>query len=379
MKSVIAHINYTYLPISETFIYGYITNIRKYKLIFLTRETTNLGLFPFQNLYCAPGFRRYSPRWVLDKSYQKFLKREPYYEYVIKKENVKLIHAHFGPQGVQMLNVKKRLGLPLITTFYGYDMSRLAQKRKWRIAYKNLFIDGDLFLVEGSHMKKSLINLGCLPQKIRIQHIAVDVNKFKYRERKLEAINDKIRILFCGRFKEKKGLIYGLKAIKIVVDKFPNLEFRIIGDGELKPEIENFIRKENMEKNVVLLGYQPHYVFSEEAQKAHILLQPSVTAQSGDNEGGAPTVLLEAQASGLPVVSTYHADIPEVVTDGKSGFLVQERNPDAIAEKLEYLIENPNLRVEMGKCGRKHIEKQHNIYKEVKKLEDIYGQFIGHS
>ncbi len=278
-----------------------------------------------------------------------------------------------------MLNVKKKLGLPLITTFYGYDMSRLAQKRKWRIAYKNLFIEGDLFLVEGSHMKKSLINLGCPPQKIRIQHIAVDVNKFKYRERKLEAINDKIRILFCGRFKEKKGLIYGLKAIKIVVDKFPNLEFRIIGDGELKPEIENFIRKENMEKNVVLLGYQPHYVFSEEAQKAHILLQPSVTAQSGDNEGGAPTVLLEAQASGLPVVSTYHADIPEVVTDGKSGFLVQERNPAAIAEKLEYLIENPDLRVEMGKCGRKNIEKQHNIYKEVKKLEDIYGQFIGHS
>ena len=376
MKSIIAHIIDTYLDISATFIYGYITNLQKYKVILLTKETTNLEVFPFKNLYCAPRFRRYSLQWIWDKSCQKMLKRELYYEYIIKREKVRLIHAHFGPNGVRILRTKKRLGLPLITTFYGYDMSRLVQQKKWRKAYKKLFREGDFFLVEGSHMKRDMISLGCSPQKIKIQHIGVDINKFKYQERKLKNNDSKIRVLFCGRFTEKKGLIYGLKAIKIVTEKFPNLEFRIIGDGELRSEIEHFIKEENMQRSVVLLGYQPHYVFLEEAQKADILLQPSVTAKNGDSEGGAPTVLLEAQATGLPVISTYHADIPEVVMDGKSGFLVPERNPETIASKLEYLIKNPELWIEMGKYGRKHIEENYNIYKEVKKLEDIYSQFI---
>ena len=376
MKSIIAHIIDTYLDISATFIYGYITNLQKYKVILLTKETTNLDLFPFKNLYCAPRFRRYSLRWIWDKSCQKMLKRELYYEYIIKRKKLRLIHAHFGPNGVRILRTKKRLGLPLITTFYGYDMSRLVQQKKWRKAYKKLFREGDFFLVEGSHMKRDMISLGCSPQKIKIQHIGVDINKFKYQERKLKNSDSKIRVLFCGRFTEKKGLIYGLKAIKIVTERFPNLEFRIIGDGELRSEIEHFIKEENMQRSVVLLGYQPHYVFLEEAQKADILLQPSVTAKNGDSEGGAPTVLLEAQATGLPVISTCHADIPEVVMDGKSGFLVPERNPETIASKLEYLIKNPELWIEMGKYGRKHIEENYNIYKEVKKLEDIYSQFI---
>ena len=163
------------------------------------------------------------------------------------------------------------------------------------------------------------------------------------------------------------------------MDRFPNIEFRIIGDGLLMYEVESFIKKENLEKKALLLGYQPHYVFLEELKKAHILLQPSVTARDGDSEGGAPTVLLEAQACGVPIVSTYHADIPEVVLDGESGFLVPERNPEAIAIKLNHLIVNHELRMRMGKCGRRHIEENYNICNEVKKLEDIYSEIIAYN
>ena len=135
MKQVIAHLKHDYLPISETFIYQYITNIQRYKIIFLTQNIQNLELFPFQYLLCAPKFRRYSLQWMYDKICQRLLKREIYYEFIIRKEEAKIIHAHFGPNGVQMLNTKKRLGLPLITTFYGYDMSRFVQA----ITYKNRF------------------------------------------------------------------------------------------------------------------------------------------------------------------------------------------------------------------------------------------------
>lgn len=376
MKPVIAHIKNSYLPISETFIYGYIAGLQRYKPIVLTREVMNLGLFPFRDLYCVPKLKRYSMQWFWERSCRKLFKRELYYEDMLKSNKAKLIHAHFGQEGAQMLGVKKRLKMPLITTFYGADMSKLGRERKWQIAYKKLFREGDLFLVEGGCMKKGLTKLGCPPEKIKIQHIAVDIKKFNYQKPQSKEKDEKIKILFCGRFVEKKGLIYALTAIKLIVKKFPNLEFRIIGDGELRPEIENFVEKNNMGKHVILLGSRPHSVFAEEAQKAHILLQPSVTARDGDSEGGAPTVLLEAQATGLPVVSTYHADIPEVVVNGKSGFLVPERAPEAIAQKLECLIGDPNLRAQMGKYGREHIEGNYNIYNETKKLEDIYTRII---
>ena len=383
MVCTVAHIRDRYLPLTEPFIYEYLTKMERYRPILLTNEILNLDLFPFSDLYLAPWLDRYSWRWLWYTCRKKLFSREVYYSYhnsyyenIINKNNVKLIHAHFGPEGVKALGLKKRLNLPLITTFYGFDVSKYARQKRWRTAYKTLFNDGELFLAEGNFMKKSLIDLGCLPEKIRILHIGVNTKNIRYKERHLNSGDEKIRILFCGRLVEKKGLVYGLKAIKMLTNKFPQLELRILGDGELKNEIVNFISKENLQNNTVMLGYQPHHVFFEEIMHAHIALQPSVTAQDGDSEGGAPTVLLEAQASGMPVVSTLHADIPEVVINEKSGFLVPERNAEALAEKLELLIDSTGQWAEMGKQGRTHIENNYNIYSEVRKLEDIYQETI---
>jgi len=138
----------------------------------------------------------------------------------------------------------------------------------------------------------------------------------------------------------------------------------------------SFIKENNLSPYVYLLGYQSHYVFVEELGKAHIYIQPSVTAQNGDSEGGAPTTLLEAQAAGVPVLSTYHADIPEVVVDGKSGFLVPERDSNALAERLEYLIAHPEEWSTMGREGRRHVEMNYTIYKETENLENIYDALI---
>lgn len=288
-----------------------------------------------------------------------------------------IIHCHLGtngPIGVQL----KEMGVKgkLVTTFYGLDMSALPKIEKWRIAYDRLFSKGDLFLVEGGHMREGLIRIGCPPQKAKIQHIMVDYKQISSKERGVKGVDEKFVMLHCGRFVEKKGLVYALKALEILLDQHPQLELRVIGDGELRHEIEEFIRAHNLEKHVVLLGYQPHAVFVQESGRADILLQPSVTALNGDSEGGAPTVLLEAQASGLPVVATYHADIPEVVKDGGSGFLVKERDVSGLAEKIERLIQDPALRLAMGRKGRQHIEQEYSITSEIEKLESHYCQVL---
>jgi len=166
-------------------------------------------------------------------------------------------------------------------------------------------------------------------------------------------------------------------ALKTVLPEFPNIEFRIIGDGKLRHGIEKYINNDNgLKPKVRLLGMQPHNVVAREMEQADIFIQPSITAKDGDTEGGAPTIILEAQAAGVPVLSTYHADIPEVVIPGKSAFLSKEKDWQGLSDDLFYLLKNQNSWAEMGKRGCKHIETEYNIFNEVKSLEKIYFQVL---
>lgn len=373
----VAHFRTDYLGLTETFIYNYLTNFTKYEPILFTTRTRNLDLFPFEPIYDDQKLTRYSWAWFWDRLYKKIFKRELYFECLIKKEIVKLLHGHFGMGGVRMLPVKKKTKIPLITTFYGYDMSDQRLLEIWSPAYQELFKEGDLFLVEGNNMKKEVVNLGCPPEKIKIQHLGIEVNRFRFRERSLDSKDEDIVILMCSSFIEKKGISYGIQAFSQIHRKYKNIHLRIIGDGELREEIENQIKELGLTEKITLLGYQPHSKVIEEAENAHIFMHPSAIASNGDSEGGAPTVLLDMQALGLPIVSTLHADIPEVVVNGKSGLLVPERDANALAEKLDYLIRSPEIWPEMGKAGREHVERNYNICHEVRKLEEIYDGLLG--
>ena len=110
-------------------------------------------------------------------------------------------------------------------------------------------------------------------------------------------------------------------------------------------------------------------------KNSHIFILPSITSANGDKEG-IPNVLKEAQATGMPVISTYHAGIPELVLNGRSGYLVKERDTNGLSERLIHLIENPDLWFEFGKIGRKHVEEQFNLHKQIMKLEKIYKEMI---
>jgi len=361
VNQTIAHAINNYLGLSETFIYSYLTNLKRYKPIVLTTQVTNLEQFPFRPIYDCSKISRYSWWWFRDRlGYYLYLNKKEYFEHILYFKHVL---------------IKRWLKLPLITTFYGFDLTQLSRENIWNKAYQRLFKEGDLFLVEGNNMKQSLMGIGCSSEKIVIQHIGVDTEKIHFKERPFPS-NGRVTILFCGRFVEKKGLIYALQALKLLISKHSQIELRVIGDGILRDIIEAFIHENNLSSYVCLLGYQTHCVFLEELKRAHIYIQPSVTAQNGDSEGGAPTTLLEAQASGVPVLSTYHADIPEVVVNGKSGFLVPERDAHALAERLQYLIEHSGEWLIMGKEGRRHVEMNYTIYKETENLENIYDTLI---
>jgi colanic acid/amylovoran biosynthesis glycosyltransferase len=219
-------------------------------------------------------------------------------------------------------------------------------------------------------MAQKILEAGCPASKIKIQHLGVCPEIYQNLE--LAKEKDKIVILFCGRFTEKKGIRYALEAFSRIVHKYSQLEMKLVGSGEDDETISEKIRELKIEGKVKLMGVLPFKELVKELRNADIFIHPSVTASDGDSEGGAPTILMEASAAGLPIVSTRHADIPEVVLHGQTGFLAEERNVEQLIHSLEVLINDPLLRKTMGDQGRQHIIENYNIENEASKLEDFY-------
>lgn len=262
----VAHFRSSYLGLSETFIYEILARLRRFRAIVLARHILNRDAFPFEPIYridVAPF-----PYSVLGRLGQPEIALELYLKRLLRSERVRLIHAHFGPDGVFMLGIKEKTSLPLVTTFYGYDMSRYSLIQTLEDAYNRLFQEGDVFLVEGNCMKTRLIGLGCPPQKVRVQHIGVNLERLEYQERFIQPGGNTFNVLFCGRFVEKKGLIYALQAVKEAGREVCGLKFRIIGDGDEKSSVQKFIAENGLDDCVTLLGYQPHEVFIREMQRS---------------------------------------------------------------------------------------------------------------
>jgi colanic acid/amylovoran biosynthesis glycosyltransferase len=286
-----------------------------------------------------------------------------------------IIHCQFGPLGNQAI-VLRAIGAiraKIITTFRGYDISSYVKKNGEHI-YMKLFDEGDLFLCVSEQIKAVLIKLGCDEQKVIVHRSGVHINKFNSSLHKPYS-GGKIRLLTVARLVEKKGIQYGIQSIAKVLKKYPNIEYKIVGDGYLKDALQTLIEDLKVDNHVKLLGWKSKEQIIGLLQEADIFLAPSVTSQNGSREG-IPGAIVEALALGLPVLSTRHSGIPEVVQDGESGFLVPERDTDALAEKLEYLIEHSELWPAMGKKGRTYVEQHYDIDKLNDRLVEIYQQLV---
>ena len=375
-KSIVAHLRTPYLLISETFIYMSLINTERFQPIVLTMGLINEDKFPFQDVYLMTTSRIVRSLWnrVLrfDSSVLKYAPWYPAHIRAIGRHNVKLLHAHFGTTGYFAWPLKKYHRIPLVTSFYGADASRLAERQEWLTRYGRLFADGEQFTVTSAQMRNRLIDMGCPAEKITLIGTGVELDVFTYQPRQLPKAGEPVKFLMVARFIEKKGVEYAIKAFAQVHAKHPHTEFRLIGDGPLKPQIERLIADLGVENSVKLLGFQPTEGFVAETKHCHIVLQPSVTASDGDQEGGAPAAMMEAQAAGLPFISTWHASVHEEVLDGETGFLVPERDVEALADRMTFFVEHPEVWNEMGHKARKHIEQNYSEEIQSRRLAEVY-------
>jgi colanic acid/amylovoran biosynthesis glycosyltransferase len=282
-----------------------------------------------------------------------------------------VIYCHFGPNGL-MGALMREMGIlqgKLVTVFHGADVT-LYLRKLGEDTYGWLFQTGDLFAPISEHWKGRLIHLGCDEKKILVHRMGIDCNKFAFTPTRSLA-DGEVRIVTVARLTEKKGVDLGIRAIGKLVENHPRVRYEVVGDGPCREALRRLIRELHLDEVVHLLGPKDQSEVIEILRKAHILLAPSITASDGDQEG-IPVVLMEGMAMGLPVVSTQHSGIPELIQDGVSGLLAPEGDVQGLMERLDHLIGHPENWPGMVRAAREKAEKDCDIGKLNDRLVDIF-------
>ena len=288
-------------------------------------------------------------------------------------EKCDIIHCHYGTVGNQAVFLKD-IGIraKISTVFHGYDLSSYLKSHGSDV-YAELFEKGDIFLPVSEFWKNKLIAMGCPAEKITVNHMGVDVARLKPPKEELPA--DKIRVLTVARLTEKKGHCYALQAIRQAAKVVPKLEYHIAGDGPLLAELKEMTQRLDIENRVVFHGKVDSNEVLAFYKEADISLLPSITPSSGDMEG-IPVSLMEAMACGLPVITSQHSGIPELVIDGRTGFTTPEKDFKLLSDRIICLSEDVDFRRKIGCQAMEYVGRHFNGQLQTNQLVNIFNLLL---
>jgi glycosyltransferase involved in cell wall biosynthesis len=292
-----------------------------------------------------------------------------------------LIHAHFGIEGVYALPLAQRLGVPLVTTFHGFDATlstaALLASPAWAnypLFRRRLAREGNLFLCASSFIRDRVLAMGFPEARTVVHHIGVDCRSIRPRDPREETRT----ILHVARLVEVKGTSHLIRAFERLARGFEDVELVIIGDGPLKNSLRALVQSLGLTRRVRFLGARPHDQVIEWLRKAAMLVLPSVRTSSGRVEG-LGMVLLEAGATGVPAIGSRIGGIPEAIIDGQTGFLAPERDVDALAGRIGDLLNDPALRSRLGAEARAFVLERFDIHRQTGLLEGLYDRVLSAS
>jgi colanic acid/amylovoran biosynthesis glycosyltransferase len=316
-----------------------------------------------------------------------------------------VLHAHFGPVGESFRFARELWKSPLVVSFHGYDFTTLPRKHGAGM-YGKLFAAADAVTANSEFTRGRLADLGCPAEKLRLLPVGLDLGDpvtpprsprgdkaqtserqsplkspargdeipseaFSFAARTLRA-GESVRLVTVARLVEIKGHEFALRAVAKLRSQRAKMRYDIVGDGPSRLKLESLVAKLGLADTVTLHGARDGVYVRELMAKAHLAMLVSVNIE-GDAEGQG-LFLQEAQACGLPVIATQHGALPEGLIPGKSGFVVPERDVEALTERLTYLLAHPEIWLEMGRRGRAFVEQRFDCRKLNERLVQIYRE-----
>jgi colanic acid/amylovoran biosynthesis glycosyltransferase len=372
-RPTVAHVTRTFIQVTESWIYDQIRFAGAVRGVVLARSRRNAADFPWEPVHLpGSGLGRVGGRLA-----QWLLGYRPEHLRAARIEAVRLVHAHFGHTGVKSLGLARSLNVPLVTSFYGVDLWKERRRGALMRRYRRLFGEGAAFVAEGPAARLRLLELGAPPQRTHVHRLGVDVDAIPFEPRSHDG---RFRVLMAARFAEKKGLEYGVEAFCRVARARAAMQLTIVGGAgdrkgrEIEARLRSLVAEWGLAERVDFTGFISRQALQELAASHHVLLHPSVTASNGDREGGHPVVLTQAAATGLPSIATLHCDIPEIVRDGESGWLVPERDVHSLVEALNATAEDPQELARRGAAARRLVESRYDARRQT--LDSLYLSLI---
>lgn len=359
----------SFLPYSQTFVHDELRAHTRYAADVFCKERLHPDRFPYD-----PA-RIHTPGGPVGGALYETLGAWPPFHRVFERTDFALIHAHFGTGAVYALPYARRHRLPLVVTFHGNDVAALLgsqryEYKRWRYVLRSskLFRQADLMLTASRELQEFVAELSGRPDAVKLHHLGIDLSRFGPKE---DEGSGPPHVVMIGRFTEKKGMIYGLRAFAEALRQGRAARMTIAGSGERESELHRFVAEAGLERHVTFTGVLAQDEVAALLRSADVLMAPSVVARDHDREG-SPITIREASASEVPVLSTVHAGIPQLVEDGTTGFLVPERNVPALVDRLLTLLDDADLRRQMGRAGRAKMEREFDLFEQVAELERHY-------
>ena len=376
---IVAQYIVTFLKPEMLHIYRQVTGLQNFIPVVFCQKHENPQAFPFERLVVIPKprshpLRRLMQKQILGRPITIYRSEARRILTAIERSQAKLLHIYFGHIAVHLLPLLEISPWPFVVSFHGADAQIDLHKPFYSKAMERVFSLATLLLVRSQSLADRLIAMGASPEKIRLQRTGIPLDDIPFTERIAPPDGDWRFVQAC-RLIEKKGLETSLRAFHLFLQTFPRAKLTIAGEGPLLDDIQLLAKNLGCFDSLFFPGFLAQSMLRDLYAGSHCFLQPSQLGADGNQEG-VPNAMLEAMASGLPILATDHGGIPEAVEDGRSGLLTPERDFLALAESMQRLASDPSRFVAMGKAAAEDVAAGFDLRRQIENLEAIYGEAI---
>ena len=361
----VAVFNTQFLPYSQTFVYEELRQHQRYQADVFARHRRLSQRFPYESVHVGGPLYGYT-------------RTSSNFDRIFEEKRFDLIHAHFGTGAVYAMRWAERFRLPLVVSFHGHDVTRLLSHERfhpknWRysLSHRKLFRQLTLALCASEELGELLQQIGLSTSKIRIHRLGVDLSMYERGPRS----SNHLDVVMVGRFVEKKGFEYGLRAFAEASRNRSQLRLTVVGDGALGESLRGLAVELGVQGRVRFSGVLSPAEVAATLSQSHVLLAPSVVDRRGDRDSGL-MVVKEASASHVVPIGSVHGGIPDIIDDEETGFLVRERDVAALSDRLGRLADDADKRERMASAARRKMEREYDNRGCVQRLEDYYDEAI---